>query len=206
MRPMTVFAFAALAALVLSGAAGAADAHGAGGHGEEKGGLSFLQLQRWDLGIFTLIVFGLLLVILQRFAWPKISEGLAKREAVILGAREEALAARRDVEEVRSKLQREYAEAQDKVRAMLDEARRDADALRATEKEAGARDAAAERERAKKEIEAARDAALEDIYKQAVDLATTLSAKTLARKITADDHRALVAESLAELKQTARNA
>ncbi|MBX9581240.1 MAG: ATP synthase F0 subunit B [Gemmataceae bacterium] len=206
MRPMTLFAFAAAAVLVLSGVAGAAGdpAHG-GGHGEGEGGLSFLQIKRWDLGIFTLIVFGLLLLVLHRFAWPKITEGLAKREAVILGAREEALKARQDVEEVRAKLQKEYADAQDKIRALLDEARRDASALRASEKEAGARDAAAERERAKREIEAARDAALEDIYEQAVDLATTLSAKTLARKITADDHRALLAESLAELKQTAKS-
>jgi F-type H+-transporting ATPase subunit b len=48
--------------------------------------------------------------------------------------------------------------------------------------------------------------ALNDIYKQAVELATLLSAKTLSRKISADDHTRLVDESLAELKQAAKTA
>jgi len=125
---------------------------------------------------------------------------------VILGARDEAAKTKAEAEELRARLQKDFAEAQDKVRAMLDEARRDADALRATEREAGARDAQAERERAKREIEAAKDVALDEIYRQAVDLATTLSAKTLSRQITADDHRKLLDESLAELRQGAARA
>ncbi len=177
------------------------------GHGEKKkGGLDFTGFKRYDLGIYTLIVFGLLLLVLSKFAWPHIAEGLRKREAVILGARDEAAKTKAEAEELRARLQKDFAEAQDKVRAMLDEARRDADALRATEREAGARDAQAERERAKREIEAAKDVALDEIYRQAVDLATTLSAKTLSRQITADDHRKLLDESLAELRQGAARA
>lgn len=191
------------AAVVLLAAA--PDALAAGG-GEKSGGLSFLQLHRYDLGIFTLIVFGLLVLVLSKTAWPKITEGLARREAAIFGARDEAAKARAEAEELRAKLQKEFAEAQDKIRAMLDEARRDADALRAAEKEAGVKEAQAERERARREIESAKDSALDEIYRTAVDLATTLSAKTLARQITADDHRKLLDESLAELKQSARTA
>lgn len=174
--------------------------------GESSGGLSFLQLHRYDLGIFTLIVFGLLVLVLSKTAWPKISEGLAKREADIIGARDEAVRVRAEAEETRAKLQKEFAEAQDKIRAMLDEARRDADALRTTEREAGVKEAAAERDRAKREIEAAKDTALDEIYRTAVDLATNLSARTLGRQISADDHRKLLDESLAELKQSARTA
>ncbi len=172
--------------------------------GDDKGGLSFLQLHRYDLGIFTLIVFGLLVLVLSKTAWPKITEGLAKREAAILGARDEAQKVRAEAEDLRTRLQKENAEAQDKIRALLDEARRDADALRATEKEAGVKEAQAERERAKREIEAAKDTALDEIYRTAVDLATNLSAKTLGRSMTADDHRKLLDESLAELKQSPR--
>lgn len=161
--------------------------------------LDFTGFRRYDLGIYTLIVFGLLLLVLSKFAWPKIAEGLKKREASIIGARDEAQKSLRDAEELRVKLNKDIAAAQVQVREMLDEARRDADALRAQERESGAREAAAERERAKREIETARDVALDEIYKQAVDLATTLSAKTLSRQISADDHRRLLDESLAEL-------
>lgn len=185
----------------------APDALAAAGGGEEKsGGLSFLQLHRYDLGIFTLIVFGLLVLVLSKTAWPKITEGLAKREAAILGARDDAARARAEAEDIRVRLQKEFADAQDKIRAMLDEARRDADSLRATEREAGVKEAAAERERAKREIESAKDSALDEIYRTAVDLATSLTAKTIGRQITADDHRKLLDESLAELRQSARRA
>lgn len=203
-----LFAVAAFAALLFADPAFAAgDAHG----GEKKGGgildkLEFTGIKRYDLGIYTLIVFGLLLLVLSKFAWPKISEGLKKREALIHGALDEAQSAKGEAEALRAKLQKEHAEAQAQIRTMLDEARRDADALRAQERESGAREAAAERERAKREIESAKDVALDEIYKQAVDLATTLSAKTLSRQISADDHRKLLAESLAELKQSAKKA
>ena len=63
---------------------------------------------------------------------------------------------------------------------MLDEARRDADALRAKEREAGEREAAAERDRAKREIEAARTRPCKEIYQQAVQLASLMSRRRSA--------------------------
>jgi F-type H+-transporting ATPase subunit b len=156
--------------------------------------------------IVTLVVFGALLAILYAAAWGPIMKGLAAREAAQFEAVEEAKKAREEAAAMRANLEAEMAKAADQVRALIAEARRDADALRATEREAGVREAAAERERAKREIDAAKDAALNDIYKQAVDLATLLSAKTLSRQISAEDHSRLVDESLAELKQAAKTA
>jgi F-type H+-transporting ATPase subunit b len=176
----------------------------AGGHGEDKA--AFIDIKRYDLGIYTLVVFGLLFFILAKFAWGPFTEGLRKREQGLLDLRLQAARDRQAAEETRAALQKELADAQDKIRAMLDEARRDADALRTTEREAGVKEAAAERERAKREIEVAKDTALDEIYRTAVDLATNLSAKTLGRQITADDHRKLLDESLAELRQSARRA
>lgn len=193
----------ALAALVA-----AADPAFAAAHGDEvkkEGGLAFLDLQRYDLGIFTLIVFGLLCLILSYTAWPKIRDGLAKREADIFNARDEALKAKKEAEDLRAELKATFAKAHEEVKALLEEARRDAAALRATEKEAGVKDAAAERDRAKREIAAAKDAALTEIYETAVGLATNLSAKTIGRQITADDHRRLLDESLAELSVAAKS-
>src|SRR5262245_58184935 len=48
-------------------------AAGTGGdaHGEKSGGLGFAGM-RYDLGIYTLIVFGLVMLILSRYAWPVI--------------------------------------------------------------------------------------------------------------------------------------
>ena len=195
-RPAVSFAIAI--AIVLFATAGPVAASDAPGD-KSGGGLSFLDLHRYDLGIFTLIVFGLLCLILYKFAWPKISEGLAKREATITGARDEAVLARREAEEIRTKLQAEFAQAQDKIRGMMDDARRDAEVLRTKEREAGQKDAAAERERAKREIETAKDVALQELYQQSIKLAAMISSKAIRRQLTIDDQDRLLQESLLEL-------
>lgn len=185
---------AVLAVLVIADPALAA-----GTHDNKGSNLDFTGIKRWDLGIYTLIVFGLLMFVLSKFAWPHIRSGLEKREANIKSALEQA---RQDSESAKATLaeaRKKLDETAAQVKAMLDEARRDADVLKAAEREAGTRDAIAERERAKREIEAARDAALKEIYERAVQLAAMMSEKALRRSISAEDHRRLLDESLAEL-------
>ena len=148
----------------------------------------------------TLVVFGILLAILYTFAWGPILAGLKKREDAIFNARDEAVRVQREAEELRAKLTAEFAAANDKIKGMLDEARKDGEAVRAKAVEDGAKAAATERDRAKREIEAARDAALDDLYKQSVQLAALMSSKAVRRQLTADDHSRLIDESLAELK------
>ncbi len=173
-----------------------------GGHEEDK--LGFLGLKRYDLGIYTLVVFGILLWIVSKCAWPYIREGLERREANIRAALEQAQKERAEAQAALAAAKRQLEETAGQVRAMLEEARRDAEALRAAEREAGAREAAAERERARREIAAARDAALAEIYDTAVELAAMLSAKTLRRTVTPDDHRRFLEETVAQLQQAGR--
>lgn len=199
-------------AFVLSAAPDAKAAVGAVGVGEkgekkadaghEKDPTAFIDLpKRWDLSLYTIAVFVILFGILYFFAWPNISKGLQKREEMLSAVKDAAERAKREAEEVHAKLTAEFATANDKVRAMLEEARRDADALRVTEREIGQREAATERERAKREIETAKDAALQEIYQRSVELASLMSAKTIKKNLTAADHKGLVDEALAELSK-----
>jgi F-type H+-transporting ATPase subunit b len=197
--------FAAAEAKGVTGAGTVAETKAGDGH--EKDPTAFIDLpKRWDLSLYTIAVFVLLFLILYFFAWPNISAGLQKREEMLSAVKDAAERAKREAEEVSAKLAAEFATANDKVRAMLEEARRDADALRAKERELGQKEAATERDRAKREIDAAKDAALQEIYQKAVDLATLLSTKAVKKNLSADDHRSLVDEALAELKaQPSRN-
>jgi F-type H+-transporting ATPase subunit b len=199
-RRAVPFLLAALAVLVFGGPLLASDAP------KSEGGLSFLNLERYDLGIYTVIVFVVLCLILYFLAWPKISAGLAKREADIAAAKDEAVKAKHEAEQMRETLKQEFAAAQDKIRAMMDEARRDADALKASEKAVGQKEAQTERERAKREIETAKEQALQEIQQTAVQLAALMSSKAVGRSLGEDDHRRLVAESLSELKNTVTRA
>jgi F-type H+-transporting ATPase subunit b len=168
-------------------------------HGHEKDKIGFAGI-RYDLGIYTLIVFGILMFILAKFAWPHIREGLEKREVNIRAALDQAKQGQTEATALLAAAKRQMDEGASQVKAMLDEARRDADVLRASEREAAARDIAAEKDRAKREIQAEKDSILKEVYDQSVKLAALMSEKALRRTVSADDHRRLLDESLAELR------
>ena len=194
-------ALALFAVLVLAAPALAADAHG---HGEKGGGmldkLAFTGITRWDHGIYTLIVFGLLMAILAKFAWPHISSGLEKREAKILGAleqaKQDALVAKTELEAAR----KELAKAAQEARAIVEEARKDADALKVAKVEEGVKEAQAERDRAKREVETRMEVMKKELIQEVTELASLMASKALRRQITVENQRELLDESIAELK------
>jgi F-type H+-transporting ATPase subunit b len=155
----------------------------------------------WDLGLWTIVVFGLLLFVLRRLAWTPWLEATRRREQNIQQALLEAQRAREEAQRLRSQLQSEMDRAAEKVREILDEAR--ADAQRATDEMLGKTRAEIqkERERLHREIGMARDQALQEIWNQTAQLATLVSAKAIRRQLSPDDHRRLVDEAIAELRQ-----
>ena len=154
--------------------------------------------------IVTLIVFVGLLAVLHKFAWPKIQAGLAAREEAQFRALNDAKKARQEAEALRSKLALEMDAAAARIKAMFDEARKDADALRAAERDAGIREAEAKKQQAVRELVAERESMLKELYDKAVQLATLMSEKALRREVSAADHSRLLDESLAELSASSK--
>lgn len=172
--------------------------------GGEKGGLDFTGIKRYDLGIYTLIVFGILMVVLAKFAWPNIRTGLEKREANIGSALEEARKDRVAAAEMMAQAKKEIDATAAKVKEMLDEARRDAEALKVAKTDEGAKEAQAERDRAKREVEQERASLAKDIQQQAVELAVLIATKALRQQVSVDQQARLLNESIAELKANSR--
>ena len=203
-------ALAVVGALVFAAPALAAgDAHAAApdAHGAEKGGgLDFTGIKRYDLGIYTLVVFGILLFVLSKFAWPHIKTGLEKREANILSALDQAKKDRVEAEARLTEARKQLAEAAMQAKAILDEARKDADALRAEQREAGVKDAEAERERAKRETASKQEAMTKEVQQQAVELAVLIASKALRQQVSIQNQNELLDASIAELKTNASRA
>src|SRR5438132_11168413 len=61
----------------------------------------------WDLGLWTIVVFGLLLYVLRKLAWKPWLEATQRREQNILQARAEAQQARDEAQRLRDPLQSE---------------------------------------------------------------------------------------------------
>jgi len=172
-------------------------------HLKQDPSLSKLFSLSADLGLWTLVVFGLLVFVLSRVAWPKMLEGLKKREDRIRGALDEAQKAKDEAHAIRTSLQKQLDDAHNQVRQIIDEARRDSQALRESEMAKTRAEIQTERERLHREIETETDQALQRIWTQAAELATQVSAKALGRGISEDGHRRLIDEALAELRSAA---
>lgn len=176
----------------VSAAQAAADAHGG------KRDIFEVAL---DLGLWTVVVFVLLLIILKKYAWGPMLEGLKKREENLHAAIEEARRAREEAASLRQMIDQEKAKMGEQVREAIDEARRDAARMAEDMKAQARAEIQADRERLRREIELARDQALAQLWQQTAQLATLVSAKVIHRQLDGDDHRRLVEEALAELKQ-----
>jgi F-type H+-transporting ATPase subunit b len=157
-----------------------------------------------DLAIWTLVVFLVLLWVLGRYAWKPMLQGLEQRESTIRNELEQAQHERQEAQALNERWKAEMAKAQDQVRALLDEARRNAQHAAEDLLNKAKADAQAERERGRREIALATDQALQQIAAQTANLATLVSSKALRREMTPDDHRRLVDEALAELNQARR--
>ncbi len=187
---------AALVILMLAADLNPVQAAGEAG-AEKKNPLAF----RVDLGLWTLVVFLLLLLVLSRVAWKPMLEGLQKREDNIRGAIEEAEKTRQDTKRLQAELKARLDKAGEEVRGILDEARRDAQVLKEEMISTARGEIQTERDRLRREIDTAKDQALKQIWEQSAQLATLIAAKAIRRELTPNDHRRLVDEALAELHE-----
>ena len=151
---------------------------------------------RYDLSIYTFVVFAILMALLYKFAWGPIAKGLDARE----GAIAKMIADAKMASETASKQLQQYelrlAQAQEEAGKIVGEARKQAETVAASIK-AEAEDAAQkERNRAVTEIANAKNQALREIAEKSVTTAVDLAGKIIRREVREADHQQLIAESL----------
>lgn len=153
---------------------------------------------------WTLLVFGLLLALLWRFAWPTILRSVEERERRIQRQLDEAEANRA-----------ESARVLEEHRALIAGARAEAQELIAKAKSVGEKEREAllvrarhEQEellaRARKEIQDERQKAVLALRREAVDLALAAAAKLVNQTLDDETNRRLVTEYLATIDQAPR--
>ena len=194
-RILSLVFFLLLGVILMLPSMAAAQEHGAGDSPNP------LEI-RYDTALWALVVFVLLLVILRKTAWEPILEGLQKREDTIKSAVEEAKRAHEETKRVTAEFQREMAQKMAEIPKILEEARRDAEQLKEEMRTQSAKEIQTERQRLRREIETAKDQALHELWNQAAQLATLISAKAIGRHISEEDHRRLIDETVAELSQS----
>jgi F-type H+-transporting ATPase subunit b len=156
---------------------------------------------RFDLMIWSIVVFVVLLLVLRKAAWQPMIEGLRKREETIRGSVEEGRRTRDEMEALRAHFKADLDAAYAKIPQMMDDARRDAQRMAEELRAKAMADIQTERQRLRLELDRAHDQALQNLSTHAAQLATLISAKAIGRSLTEDDHRRLIDEALTEMQQ-----
>jgi F-type H+-transporting ATPase subunit b len=181
-----------------------ADDHAAG-HGHDDTDLSHGNATpalhspadlRFDMSIYSFVVFLILLGVLYKFAWGPIALALQRREETIARQIEEArLASDRAAQQLRE-YEARLAAATEEARHIVAGARQKAEA--AQERiVAEAREAAQkERDRAVADIHIAKNQALDQIAKKSVQTAVSLAGQIIRREVKPQEHEALIGEAI----------
>jgi F-type H+-transporting ATPase subunit b len=160
---------------------------------------SFLITPNVGLMIWTLLLFGLSMLLLRKLAFPRISQALDRRQKAI----EDAIDTAERTREAADKLLEEYREKLRVAREQADEivarARQAAETHEREGQEKGRELVAEATKRAERDIEAATQRALQEIRKEVADLTVMATEKVTRKTLNEDDQRRLVEEALGEL-------
>jgi F-type H+-transporting ATPase subunit b len=151
------------------------------------------------LMIWTLLVFGLTMVLLARLAFPRISAALDRRQKAIEDSIDTAQRTREEADQLLSEYRERLREARAQAEEIVQRARASAETHERESKDRGHELITEATKRAEREIEVATKRALDDLRREVADL-TVMAAERVTRKtLTEADQRRLVEEALAEL-------
>jgi F-type H+-transporting ATPase subunit b len=166
---------------------------------EEEGGGSFLVSPGLGLMIWTLILFGITLFVLWKYAFPRIGDAIEKRAAAIRENIEAAEKQRQEADELLAEYRQRLKEAREQADDIVSRSRKASEAAVA---EATAEGKAKREElvaAARRDIESETKRSLDRIRKEVADLTVLATEKVTRKSLDADDQQRLVAEALAEV-------
>ncbi|MFG0328600.1 MAG: F0F1 ATP synthase subunit B [Phycisphaerales bacterium] len=149
--------------------------------------------------IAAILMFLVLFFLLKKSAWGLILNALNEREVKIRTEIESAENARAQAQAALEEYEKELAKARAEAGEMIASARQSAEKVADELRAKNEAEIVAMKERAKQDIEAAKRAAITDLYNETARLSTTIAEKILEREISAADHEKLVDDSLQQL-------
>ena len=150
-----------------------------------------------DLALWSAIVFVLFLIVLKKFAWLPMIEGLDKREEGIRKAISDAEEGRRKSHAMLAEYEQKLKAAEQTVAAMVAEAKRDAERTSQDLITNAQREVDAIKTRAKDDILQAKDTALAEVFTRMNAQVVRATEHVLGRALDDADQDRLVGEALA---------
>lgn len=156
----------------------------------------------FGLSVWTLLTFATLLFILAKFAWKPLLGALDAREKSIQDNIDEAKRQRDEADALLAQYREQLAEGRRQAQAVVAESRAAAETLR-KELEAKARDETqAMLANARREIEREREAAVEAVRRESVDVAIAVASRLLGERLDAGRDRQLAMDYIDDLDES----
>ncbi len=179
--------------------------HGESSAKEDEGSVAnkLNPLTSWknDLALWTLIVFVVVLLILSKYAWGPIAEGLQKREDEIAGQIAEAQRKNDEARQILAQYEKKLTDATAEVRGLFEQGRRDAEQVGKQLIDKAREEAGIEHQRAVQRIETATSVALKELAEKSATLAVELAGKIVGTQLKAADHSRLINDAVTGFTQ-----
>jgi len=166
--------------------------------GGEEGGGGLYDINA-GLSAWTLLVFAMLVFVLGKYAWAPILEAVENREKGIQSALDEAAQRNAEAAKLLEEHKAQLADARRQASELVAEGRAVGDGVRKEIEEKARTEGQAIIERARAEIERERDAALEALRRESVELALAAASRLMQENLDQAKDRALVERYLGEL-------
>jgi F-type H+-transporting ATPase subunit b len=166
------------------------------GGGEGGGGLYDMNT---GLSFWTLVVFGILVFILGKYAWGPILGAVEAREKGIQSALDEAASRNQEAARMLAEHKEQLADARRQASELIAEGKAAGESVRKDIEEKARAEAQGIVERARQDIERERDAALETLRRESVDLALAAASRLMHENLDQAKDRELVERYLSSL-------
>ena len=160
---------------------------------------NFLVSPNVGVMLWTLVAFGITVVLLARLVFPRISEALDKRQKAIEDSIDSAQRTREEAEKMLGEYRERLHEARSQSDEIVQRARQTAEAHEREVKEHSRQLAAEASARAARDIEAATARALGELRQEVADLTVMATEKVTRKVLDSSDQKRLVEEALGEL-------
>ncbi len=180
-----------LSTIILAASEGGAKAPDSGG--------SFLVEPGIGLMVWTLVIFGVAMLLLSKLAFPAIGEALDKRQRAIEDSIEAANASKAESEALLAEYRDRLKEARGQADDIVAKARKAGDEAQRSGTEAGQAKREELIEQAKRDIESETRRAIQEIRSEVAGLTVAATEKVTRKSLTAEDQKRLVEDALGEL-------
>ena len=157
------------------------------------------MIPKRDLSLWSLVTFVLMMLVLGKFVWPPLRDGLNERERSIRQDIADAESNRLKSEALIAEREAKLATVHEEIRGLLTEARRESERLKQDILTTAQKEAEATKQRAIAEIERSRDLALAELFDFVANNVIGATERVIGRSLNDGDQDRLVKQALADM-------